>query len=214
MVVVEIFGEAEDDPGLEARIVNVGRAPALQRFDLRSGRCLVGGFAIEQRTAVGGERHLRIGGGSDASNQRMIFGGRLDVRAGFEQRQRAAADEVDLEPEEDVVGARLRDQGVHIGADAEERADEAAHVRRHRDNQVAARDRRRTIPGRRDTAPTAPTARAPCPSPARRSAAYRSRRRAGRCKSANVKPSRPSGCAGETSGAHAILQLYGDVGRS
>ena len=76
----------------------------------------------------------------DRLGQRVIVGGRFDVRAALEQRQGAAADEVDLEAEQDVVGAGRRDQRVRIGADAEQRADEAADVRRHGDDDVAARD--------------------------------------------------------------------------
>ena len=37
----------------------------------------------------------------------MIVGRRFDVRAGLQQRQGAAADEIDLEAEQHVVGARL-----------------------------------------------------------------------------------------------------------
>ncbi len=70
----------------------------------------------------------------------MIFGGGLDMRAALEQRQGAAADEVDLEAEQDVVGAGRGDQRVDVGADAEQRADEPADMRRHGDHDVAARD--------------------------------------------------------------------------
>ena len=81
--------------------------------------------------------------------------------AAFEQRQRAAADEIDLEAEQHVVGARRLDERLRLGADAEQARDEAADVRRHRHDQVAARDRTERARRLRDAVPTAPTAPAP-----------------------------------------------------
>ena len=69
----------------------------------------------------------------------MVGGSGRDVRAPFEQGQGAAADEVDLEPEQDVIGTRGRDQLVGLGAHAEQARDKPADMRRHRDDQVAPR---------------------------------------------------------------------------
>ena len=202
MVVVEILREAEHHPAAVARIVNVRGAPALQRFDLAGdGRLrpgfgaqggLVGGFAIEQRAAVRRQAHLRVmtrfraqgafelsRSKRDRLGQRVIVGRRFDVRAGLQQRQGAAADEVDLEAEQHVVGARRRRQRLGIGADAEQRADEAADVRRHGDDDVAARHRTQRFRHFAVLRPTRPRTRARSPSPARRNGCRAPARRAG-----------------------------------
>ena len=50
----------------------------------------------------------------------MVGGCRRDVGAAFQERQRAAADEIDLEAEQHVVSARRLDERVGLGADPEQ----------------------------------------------------------------------------------------------
>ena len=72
--------------------------------------CGAGLLAIEQRAAGAGDRELAIGRSSTASARSVArrshrLRRRRDVRAAFQQRQRAAADEIDLEAEQIVLRA-------------------------------------------------------------------------------------------------------------
>ena len=163
IVVVEVLGEAEHHPALVAGVVHVRRAPALQRVDLNGERGLVGLapagaehlVAIEQAAAEARDGQLlclegrgfslgrRPGLKSRPSMGRhklVIFRGGGHVRAALKQGQRAAAHEVDLEAKQVVVGARGRGHGLDVGAHAEQPGDEAAHVRRHRHDEVRPAD--------------------------------------------------------------------------
>ena len=70
----------------------------------------------------------------------MVFSRGGDVPAAFQEWQSAAANEVDLETEQDVVGPRGGHERLGIGADTEQPADKAADVRGHGHHQVSPRD--------------------------------------------------------------------------
>ena len=64
------------------------------------------------------------------------------MRAALQQRQRAAADEIDLEAEEIVLRSSSADERLERrAADLEQPRDETADVRRHADEQVRQRQR-------------------------------------------------------------------------
>ena len=162
MLVVQVFGKPEHHPAPVFGTVHVCRAPALEGVDLGGHRSLVGVraggakglVAVEQVASQLRHRHLLEGGGFSPRlatakaialrvglHERMILGGRGDVGAAFQQGQGTAADEVDLEPEQGVVGARRRDQLAGLVTYAEESRDETAHVWSHRHHEIAARHR-------------------------------------------------------------------------
>ena len=135
------------------RVVHVGCAPSLERFDLGRDGLLVSlrtaharrFFAVQQVAAGPRQRKLARAlirdSGQQSVHERVVGGGGLDVRAALEQRQSTAPDKVDLEAEEVVVRLRLSDHGLDFVANAEQTCEEAADVRRHRHDQVRSRDR-------------------------------------------------------------------------
>ena len=160
MLGIQRLGEAEHDPVAIGWMVDVCGDPALQRVEVLGHRGLLrvraagAGrlFAIEQPAPGAGDGDLGIGsclhggagprgGGHEARDEPVIRLGRLDVGASLQQRQRPAADEVDFEPEQIVVGCRRRAKRLGFRADTEQPGDEPADVRRHLHDEVAARDR-------------------------------------------------------------------------
>ena len=71
--------------------------------------CWLGFLAIEQRAAGARDGELAVvrpdAPAISALDERVVVRRRRDVRAALQQRQRAAADEVDLEAEEIVLRA-------------------------------------------------------------------------------------------------------------
>ena len=130
MPVVERFGKTEDDPVAIGAIVQARRAPALQTFDFRlqTVRCVAGLLAIQQRASGARDGELQVTGapgapspGADAPPVSRLTtasssGVDDDVRAALQQRQRAAADEIDLEAEEIVLGCRGALERIEVRA--------------------------------------------------------------------------------------------------
>ena len=126
MPVVEVLGKPEDHPVAIRRIVDARRAPALERSrsprrrtPCRSSRDRAARSRRARRASSTAEpdqihavRQVPASRtDSDPSIETLdhlvVVGRPSDVRAAFQQRQRAAADEVDLEAEEIVLGTRL-----------------------------------------------------------------------------------------------------------
>ena len=162
VVVVEVLGETKHHPAPIPRIVDVRRAPAFERLDLRGDDRLVGvgaartqgDFTIEEGATQMGDFRFEERRPSEPFNPRVVLRGGGDVgatlqrgprrgsRAGvFEQRQRPTPDEIDLEAEQHVVGFGGGHQRLGFGPHAEQTADEPAHVWRHGYHQVGARHR-------------------------------------------------------------------------
>ena len=200
--VLDVLGEPEDHPPPVRRIVDTRRAPALQRVNLRDRRLLhrLACMPLVRDRAARSRRGRSASSRSGAANgrdqpldDRLVFGGRGNVRAALEQRQRAPPDEVDFEAEQVVLGARRG---------ARSRPPRASTSNSRSRNRLTcgaiaisrfeSADRRtRRVRVRGDTRPTRPTARIGGGRfLAERS--YSDASRSGSCRSANVNP-RPPG---------------------
>ena len=185
--VVERFGKPEDYPPAIRSIVQLDPTPALEAVDLR-GDIAACSLDIHQRAAGARDGELQVltawaAWRGLARDQRrddgLVFRRRHDGRAPFHEREHAAADEVHLEAEEIVLLARNGGQRINARLNIKKARDEAAYVRRHRDEQGGQRDRRTRCLGRRSVRlPLDATARGHRPRPLRRS--VRTRRRAAR----------------------------------
>jgi hypothetical protein len=145
---VDGFGKPKDDPVLVARVVHVRRRPPFYRLDVGGDGVLLllatgdaGRFlAIQQVASESCQRKFPGAivdqAGHRAIDERVIVRRGRDATAAFEQRQRAPANEIDLEAEEIVVGPGLRDHRLDVRPDAEQPRQKAADVRRHRDDQI------------------------------------------------------------------------------
>ena len=156
--VVERFGKPEDYPRSIDAIVQPRTAPALEAVDLR-GDMAAGPLGVHQRAAGArnGELQILAGGAARAArrgarDQRrdggLVFRRRGQARTGFHEREHAPADEIHLEAKEIVLVACDGRQRVDGRLDAKEPRDEAADVRRHRNEKIRQRNRRTLRVGR------------------------------------------------------------------
>ena len=164
MVGVERLGKLERHPVAIPGVMHVRGDPPLQRVDVGSHRGLLGlraagprrFFPVQQPAAGPRNHHLGVRrrlharahmhrGGDESGHERVVGLGRLYVGAPLQERQRPAADEIDLEAKEVVVGSGRRAQRLGVGPDAEQPGHKTADMRRHLDNKVAARDRRERV---------------------------------------------------------------------
>ena len=148
VVVVDRLGELEDHPRPIGGIVQMCRAPALQRVGLRGKRGLLvlggpggarQGLAVHQRVARVRHRQLLVEMRPRADeflNQAQVAGLDMHMLPALDERQRPFADKVDLEAEEGVELLRLRVEAPNGILHPEQLRDEATHMRRHPHEEV------------------------------------------------------------------------------